>query len=108
MDPEQRHVIKFLRMKGPKLGKIAKELSTVYSPDAYTPSSIKYRLHQIIVRRTDLRAQHAGGRPLPDDIDAEFLSLLRKHPFSSVQTITESLKIPVSTLYSPLVEKIGC
>jgi DNA-binding transcriptional MerR regulator len=107
MDLEQRHIIKFLRIKGLKLGEIAKELSNAHGPDAHTRPSIKYWLHQIKIGRTDLRTQHAGGRPPLDDIDADILSFFRKYPFSSVQTIAESLEISASTTYSHLVEKNG-
>jgi hypothetical protein len=77
MDLEQRHIIKFLPMKGLKLGLIAKELFGAYSPDEYTPPSIKCWLHQIRPGRTDPQTQGAGERPLLDDIDAEFLSFHR-------------------------------
>jgi hypothetical protein len=99
MFPEQRHIMKFLRIKGLKLGEITKELSSAHSPDAYTPPSIKCWPRQIKLGRTDPRAQHAGGRPLFHDINAEILSLLRKYPFSSVRTIAESREIPVSTIF---------
>jgi hypothetical protein len=42
-----------------------------------------------------------------DDTDAEIRSVLRISPFSVVRTIADSLGIPVSTVYLPLVEKIG-
>jgi hypothetical protein len=42
---EQRNIIKFLRIKGLKLGEIAQEVSSAYDPDAHTPPSIKYWLH---------------------------------------------------------------
>jgi hypothetical protein len=35
-----------------------------------------------------------------------YISVLRKFPFSSVRTIADSLNIPVSTIYTHLVEKI--
>jgi hypothetical protein len=35
MDLEQRQIVKFLRIKGLKLGQITKELSSAYGPDAY-------------------------------------------------------------------------
>jgi hypothetical protein len=108
MDLEQGHIIKLLRIKGFKLGEIAKELSSAYDSYAYTPPSMKYRLHEIKFGRTDLRTQHAGGRLPLDDIDAEILSLLRKYPFSSVWMVAESLKIPVSVIDSHLVEKSDC
>jgi hypothetical protein len=107
VDLEQRHIIKFLHIKGLKLAEITKELSRVYGPDAHTPPSMKYWLYQIKPGRTDLRTQHAGGRLTLDNIDATFLSLLRKYPFCSVRTIAESLEIPASAIYSHLVEKIG-
>jgi hypothetical protein len=96
-----------LRIKGLKLGEIAKELSSAYGPDAYTPPSIKYWLHQIKPGRTDLRTQHTGGWLPLDEIDAGILAFLRKSPFSSVRTIAESLEIPVSTIYSHSVHKVG-
>jgi hypothetical protein len=82
MHVEQRHIIRFLGIKGLKLAEIAKDLSSAYGPDAYTPTSIKYWLHPTKLRRTDLRAQHAGARPPLDDMNAEIVSLLRKYPFS--------------------------
>jgi DNA-binding transcriptional MerR regulator len=107
MDLEQRRIIKFLRIKGLKLGEIAKELSSADDPDAYTPPSIKYWLQQIKLRRTDLPTQHVGGRPSLKDNNIEILSFLRKCPFPSVRTIADSLKIPASRLYCHLVERIG-
>jgi hypothetical protein len=107
MDLEQRHVIKFLRIKGLKLRKIARELSSAYDADVYTAPSIKCRLHQIKVGRPDIRTEPAGGRALLDDIDAENVSLLRKYPSASGRTIAESLYIPVSAIYAHLVEKMG-
>jgi hypothetical protein len=91
MELEQRHIIKFVHIKGLKLGGIAQELSSAYGPDLYTPPSIQYWLHEIKLGRTDLGTQHAGGRPALNDIDAEILSLLRKYPFSLVRTIADSL-----------------
>jgi hypothetical protein len=96
-----------LRIKGLKLGEVTQELSSASGRDASTPPSIKHLLHQINVGRTDLRTQHAGGRPPLGNIDAEILSLLRKYPCSSLRTIAESLEIPDSTVYSHFVGKIG-
>jgi hypothetical protein len=107
MEVEQRCIIKFLHLKGLILGYIVVELSILYGEDAYTQPSIKYRLHQLKLGRTDLTTQHVGGRPYLDDTDAEIPSVLRISSFSSVQTIAESLGIPASTVYLHLVEKIG-
>jgi hypothetical protein len=107
MDLEERHVIKFLHLKGLKLEAIAADLADAYGQDAYTKLSIKYWVHQIELGRTDLTTEHIGGRPTLDDIDAEILSALRRFPFSSVRTIGDSLGIPASTVYSHLVERIG-
>jgi hypothetical protein len=107
MDLEQLHIIKFSRIRSLKLGEIAKELSSAYDPDTYTPLSRKYWLHQIKLGRTDLQTQHAGERPPLNDTDAKILSLLRKYPFFSVRTIAESLEIPALIIYSYLVQKIG-
>jgi hypothetical protein len=107
MDLEERHVIKFLHLKGLKLEAIAVELADAYGQDAYTKPSIKYWVHQIKLGRTDLTTQHIGGRPTLDDIDAEILSALRKYPFSSVRTIGDSLGIPASNGYSHVVERSG-
>jgi hypothetical protein len=92
-------------MKGLEPGQLVKELSNAYGPDAYTPPSIKYWIHQIKLRRTDLRPQHTGGRLPLDDINTEILLFLGKYPFSSVWMYVESLEIPASTMYSHLVEK---
>jgi hypothetical protein len=107
MELKQHHVIRFVRIKGLKLGGIGQELSSAYGPDVYTPPSIQYWLHEIKLGRTDLGTQHAGGRPPLNDTDPEILSLLRKYPFSLVRTIADSLEIPASTVYFHLVEKIG-
>jgi hypothetical protein len=106
MDPEQHHIIKLLRIKSFKIGEIAQEFSGAYGPNAYTPPSTKYWLHQIKLVPTDLRTQHAGGRPPFNDIDAEILSFRRKYPLSSVRTITESLEISVSTIYFIWLRKL--
>jgi hypothetical protein len=55
MKLEQRHVIKFLHAKGLKLEKIASELSNADGADAYAPPTIKYSLHQIKLRKTDIQ-----------------------------------------------------
>jgi hypothetical protein len=47
MELEQRHIIKFLHLKGLKLDDIATELANVYGKDPYANPSIKYRLHQL-------------------------------------------------------------
>jgi hypothetical protein len=107
MDLEERHVIKFLHLKGLKLEAIAAELADAYGQDAYTKPSIKYWVHQIKLGRTDLTTQHIGERPTLDVIDAEIVSALRKLAFSSTRTISDSLGIPASTVYSHLVERIG-
>jgi hypothetical protein len=52
--------------------------------------------------RIKLVADHFATILMP-----RFLSLPRKHTFSSVRTIAESLAIPVSRFYSHLVEKIS-
>jgi hypothetical protein len=84
MEVEQRCIIKFLHLKGLKLGDIVVELSTLYGEDAYTRMSIKYWPHQLKLGRTDLTTQYVGGRPYLDDTDAEILSVLRISPFSWV------------------------
>jgi hypothetical protein len=107
MDLEQRHVIRFLHLKGLKLDTIAAKLVATYGPEAYAKPSIKHWIHQIKLGRIDLTNQHSAGRSPLDDIDAEILVALRKFPFSSVRTIGDSLGIPASIVYSHLVERIG-
>jgi hypothetical protein len=106
MELEQRHTIKFLHLKGPKLRDIVVKLSSLYGQDAYVRSSIKYWLHQLRMRRKDFTTQHVGGRPSFDDTDTDFPSVLRISPFSLARTIADSLGIPASTVYWHLVEKI--
>jgi hypothetical protein len=55
MEMEQRHVIKFLDVKGLKLDGVTTQLSTTYDQDADAPPGIKYLLHQIKLGRTDLQ-----------------------------------------------------
>jgi hypothetical protein len=105
MEVEQRCIIKFLHLKGLKLGDIVVELSTLYGEDAYTRPSLKDWLHQLKLGRTDLTTQHVGGRPSLDDTDAETLSVLLISAFSSVRAIADSLGIPASPVYLHLVEK---
>jgi hypothetical protein len=45
MEPERRHIIKFLHLKGLKLDDIVTELSDMYGHDAYAKPSIKYWLY---------------------------------------------------------------
>jgi hypothetical protein len=71
MELEQRNIIKFLHLKGPKLGDITVELSSVHGQDVSTRSSIKYWLHRLRPGRKDLTIQHIGGRPPLDDTDTE-------------------------------------
>jgi hypothetical protein len=107
MEVEQRRIIKFLHLKGLKLGDIFVELSTLSGEDAYTRPSIKYWLHQLKLGRTDLTTQYVGGRPYLDDTDAEIPSVLQISPFSSVRTIAGSMGIPTSMVDLHRVEKIG-
>jgi hypothetical protein len=106
MDLEQPYVIQFLDRKGLKLEPIAAELSSTYGQDADERSSIKYRMDQLKVGRTNLKTLDVGGRPALNDIDAEIFSLLRKYPFASICIIAEALAIPASTVYSHLIERM--
>jgi hypothetical protein len=63
MEAEQRYIIKFLHLKGLKLGDVVVERSNPYGEDAYTRPSIKYWIHQLKLGRTDLMTQQVGGRP---------------------------------------------
>jgi hypothetical protein len=107
MELEQHHIIKFLNIKGLKLGYIAVELSSLDGQDAYTRSSLKYCLHEHRLGRKDVTTWDANGRPPPDDTDTDILLTLRRSPFSWVRTIAGSLSIPASTGYWHFVEKIG-
>jgi hypothetical protein len=102
---EQRDMIKILHVKGLKLDESATELSSTDGQAASAPPSIKYRLHQIKLGRTDLQTHHVGGRPPLEDNDAELIFVLRKFLFSSVRTIAESWNIHASTISDHLVEK---
>jgi hypothetical protein len=51
---EQRHIIKFLHLKGLKLGNIALKLSIMGGQDAHIRSGIKYWLHHLRIERKDL------------------------------------------------------
>jgi hypothetical protein len=62
MEVEERCIIKFLHLKGLKLGDIVVELSTLYGEDVYTRPSIKYWLQQLKLGRTNLTRQHVGGQ----------------------------------------------
>jgi hypothetical protein len=107
MELEQRHITKFVHLKGLKLGDIAAELSNVYGNDVDPKSSITYWLYQLRLGRKYLTTQHVGGRPPLDDTDIEILSILRISPFSWVRAVADSLGIPASTVLWHFVEKIG-
>jgi DNA-binding transcriptional ArsR family regulator len=107
MSLEQRYVIKYLHAKHVSLEAITAELSSMYGQDAYTQSDIKYWIHQVKLRRTDLENVSSSGRQLLDDVDAEIISALRKYPFASVRSIADSTGIAPSTVYSHLVEQLG-
>jgi hypothetical protein len=72
MEVEQRHIIKFLHLKGLKLGDIALDLSSLYGGDAYSRSSIEYWLHQLRLGRKYLMTQRVSGRPPVDDTDTDY------------------------------------
>jgi hypothetical protein len=53
-----------LSRKGLKLDLIAAELSGTYGQDAHKRASIKWWLHQLKLRRTDLKILHVGEATL--------------------------------------------
>jgi hypothetical protein len=55
MDLEQRHIVKFLRIKGLEHGEITKELSSACGLDTYTLPRIKDWSRQIKLGKTDLQ-----------------------------------------------------
>jgi hypothetical protein len=78
---QQRHIIKFLHLKDPKLQEIAAERSCAYRQDASARASMKYWLYEIQLRRIDLQTQHVAVRPPLDDVDVEVLLFPRQFPF---------------------------
>jgi hypothetical protein len=106
MELEQRHVIKFVRLKGLKFCEIAPELSKTYGQAAHAMPSIKCRLRQFELGKTDLQMQDVSAQLPLDDVDTEVLSILQKLPFSSVPTIDDSPNISASAIDSHLVEGI--
>jgi len=105
-DLEQRYVIKFLRTKGLKLPAIVQELSNTYGADAYPETDVKYWIHELKLGREDLHDQGGPGRPPLDDVDAKILALLQKEPYSSVRTLSESLRYPPTTVYRHLTDAL--
>jgi hypothetical protein len=89
MNLEQRHIINFLRIKGLKLGEIAKELSSASGPDAYTSLSVKCWLHQLKLGRTDPRTQSAYDcRVLGDSCFGNLFSFCRENwPYSFLTSL---------------------
>jgi hypothetical protein len=65
------------------------------------------RAHNIGFIGSNSRGPASKRNMLLDDIDPEVSTILRKLPFSSVATSTDTEGSPASTIYSPLVEKIG-
>jgi hypothetical protein len=60
---------------------------------------MKHSSLRIRFGRTDLQVQRVGGRPLPDDVDTEIWSILRRFPFSSAPATADAISIPTSTIH---------
>jgi hypothetical protein len=99
MEIGQRFVVSYLHPKGMKLPAIVAELAAVYHTDAFDKHIVKYWLYEIKLHRSDPSDRPGPGRPPLEDIDAPIVQILEAEPWSSVQTIAEFLKIPVSTAH---------
>jgi hypothetical protein len=82
-----------------KLPAIVAEPAAVYHEDAFDENRMKYWLHEIKLRCSDLSDRPSSDRSPLEDTDARILQVLEAEPWSSVQTITEFLKIPASTVH---------
>jgi hypothetical protein len=118
MELERRLVIKFLHVKGIRLGNIVTELSDMSGRYVHAKPSIKYWPHQLRLGRKDLTIHHLSGRPTLDDTDAEISSMFRISPFSAprsasagIQTLSEkvsALKPEIGQkLNDPVVEQLS-
>jgi hypothetical protein len=99
MEIEQRHVVSYLHRKGMKLRAVVVELAAVDHEDAFDENRLRYWRREIELNRSDLSNRPSSGGPLLEDVDARILQVLEAEPWSSVRTIAEFFKIPVSTVH---------
>jgi hypothetical protein len=88
---EQMYVVSYLHRKGMKLPAIVAELAVVYHENAFDENRLKYWLHEIKLRRSDLNDRPSSSRPPLEDIDARILQILEAESWSLVQMIAEFL-----------------
>jgi len=104
---EQRFVISYLRRKKLKMIPILEELQAVYGEDSLKEDDVKYWIHELKLGRTMLTDDYHPGRPLLDDVDARILRRLAREPYSSMRSLSDSLKLPVATVHRHLTKSLN-
>jgi hypothetical protein len=69
MEIEQRYVVSYLHRKGMLLPAIVAELAAVDQEDTFDENKVKYWLHEIKLRRSDLSDRSTSGPPPLEDND---------------------------------------
>jgi hypothetical protein len=90
-----------------KLPVIVTEIAAVDYEDTFDENRVKYWWHEIELHRSDLSNRPSSGQAPLEDVDARNLQVLEAEPRSSVQTIAEFLKFPVSTVHLYLTTSLN-
>jgi hypothetical protein len=106
MEVEQCVIIKILQFKRIKLRDIQQELTLVFGEESYTLASVKRCIHELKTGRTTMTDDPRPGKPSIGHIDVLILKHLRESPFASVQSLTEDLKIPKTSVWRRLTESL--
>jgi hypothetical protein len=106
MEIEQSYVVSYLRRKKMKLPAIITELAEVYHEDAFDENRVKYWLHEVKLRRSDLNDRLSSGPPL-EEIDARILQVIEAEPWSLVRKIADFLKIFASAVHLHLTTSLN-
>jgi hypothetical protein len=86
---------------------VVAELAAVYHKDAFDENRVKYCLHEMMLRRSDLSDRPSSGRSPLEDVDARILQVLKVELWSSVGTMAELLKIPASGVHLHLATSLN-
>jgi hypothetical protein len=99
MEIHEKYVVSCLHCKGMKLPAIVADFEAVYHEDAFNKNRVKYWPCEIKLHFSDRNDRPSSGLPSLEGIDARILQVLEFEPWSSVHTIAEFLKIPVSAVH---------
>jgi hypothetical protein len=90
---EQRAVVRFLALKGPKSEQIVTELTAVYGPEALALATMKKESKRFREGRTDLLDNPRCGQFLTHDRAEAIRSVLTERPFTSCKVLYRHFRI---------------